>query len=435
MSSLTVGIIGVVALLLLLAARVPIGFALGGVSVLGILYLRGPDAALGILAAQPYSFIAHWSLSAVPMFMLMGNIAYHAGLTQSLYRAARLWLSALPGGLAVASTAACAMFAAASGSSVATASAMGRIAIPEMLRFRYDPGLATGSVAVAGTLGSLIPPSILMVLYAVFAEVSISKCLIAGVIPGIFSAIMFSMMIVVRCKLNPSLAPPVVEQITWQQRFTVLREVWPLPVLILGVIGGLYSGIFTSTEAAAGGAFLAFVIAAVQRRLSWNVIKLAVVESAKGTAALFFIALGGLLLARFMAFSGLPTVLANLIDSFAVNQTLLVIITSIIFIILGMFLDSIGLMLLTIPILLPMFQKVGADLIWFGVLVIKYLEIGLVTPPVGLNVYVIKSVVGKTVPLETIFKGIFWFVVTDIITLAILIAFPQISLFLPNLMD
>ncbi len=435
MSPLVVGIIGIVALLVLLAVRVPIGFALGGVSVLGILYLRGPEAALGILSSHPYSFIAHWSLSAVPMFMLMGNIAFHAGLTQSLYGAARLWLSGLPGGLAVASTAACAGFAAASGSSVATASAMGRIAIPEMLRYRYDAGLATGAVAAAGTLGSLIPPSILMVLYAIFAEVSISKALIAGIIPGVLSAIMFAAMIIVRCKLNPKLAPAVAETVTWSQRFTVLREVWPLPVLILGVVGGLYSGIFTSTEAAAGGAFLAFVIAAAQGRLSWAVIKLAVVESAKGTAALFFIALGGLLLARFMAFSGLPIVLANTIDQFSVNSTTLVIITSVIFIVLGMFLDSIGLMLLTIPILLPMFQKSGADLIWFGVLVIKYLEIGLVTPPVGLNVYVIKSVVGKTVPLEVIFRGISWFVLTDIVTLALLIAFPQISLFLPSLME
>lgn len=434
MSGIAIGALGIVVLLILLAIRVPIAFALGGVAVGGILVLRGPEAAFGVLTTQPYSFIAHWTLSAVPMFLLMGSIAYHAGLTQSLYRAARLWLSWMPGGLAVASTAACAGFAAASGSSVATASAMGRIAIPEMMRFRYDAGLATGSVAAAGTLGSLIPPSILMVIYAIFAEVSVSKALMAGILPGLLSATMFGLMIVIRCMINPKLGPRIEETVTWEERFAVLREVWPLPVLILGVIGGMYSGAFTSTEAAAGGAFLAFVIAGAQRRLSWQVAKMAVIESLTGTAAVFFIAVGGVLLSRFMAFSGLPTFMGEWIGQFAVNKLLLIVVISLVFVFLGCFLDSIGLMLLTIPILLPMLDKVGADLIWFGVLVIKYLEIGLVTPPVGMNVYVIKAVVGDAVPLEAIFKGIGWFVVTDIITLAILILFPEISLLIPNLM-
>lgn len=435
MSSLSIGVAGIAALLALLALRVPIGFALGSVSVIGILLIRGPDAALSVLANQPFNFIAHWSLSAVPMFLLMGNVAFHAGLTRTLYKAARLWLSGLPGGLAVASTAACGMFAAASGSSVATASAMGRIAIPEMLRYRYDPGLATGSVAVAGTLGSLIPPSILMVIYAIFAEVSVSKALIAGVIPGILSGVMFALLIIVRCKMNPNLAPMVREDVTWHDRFTVLASVWPLPVLIVGVIGGIYSGIVTSTEAASLGAFLAFVIAACQRRLTWKVLVDSVADSLKGTASIFFIALGGILLSRFMAFSGLPNHLAEIISELAIDPLVLVIVTSAIFIFLGMFLDSLGLMLLVIPVVMPAFEAVGTDLIWFGVLVIKYLEIGLVTPPVGMNVYVIKSVVGDRIPLETIFKGVGWFILADIVTLALLITFPEISLFLPRLMD
>ncbi len=435
MSGILLGSLGIVALLVLLALRVPIAIALGGVAVGGILILRGPEAAFGVLTTQPYGFIAHWTLSAIPMFLLMGSVAYHAGLTQSLYRAARLWLSWMPGGLAVASTAACAGFAAASGSSVATASAMGRIAIPEMMRYRYDPGLATGSVAAAGTLGSLIPPSILMVIYAIFAEVSVSKALMAGILPGLLSAVMFGLMIVIRCKLNPKLGPPVTDTVTWSERFSVLREVWPLPALILGVIGGMYSGAFTSTEAAAGGAFLAIVIAAAQRRLTYDVMKAAIIESLTGTAAVFFIAVGGVLLSRFMAFSGLPTFMGEWLEQFAVNKIIFIIAVSVIFVVLGCFLDSIGLMLLTIPILLPMLDAVGADLIWFGVLVIKYLEIGLVTPPVGMNVYVIKAVVGDKIPLEAIFKGIGWFVLTDVITLGILIAFPEISLLIPRLME
>jgi C4-dicarboxylate transporter DctM subunit len=434
MSGIAVGAIAIAVLLGLLALRIPVAFALGGVAVGGILLLRGPEAAMGVLTTQPYDFVAHWTLSAVPMFLLMGSVAYHSGLTQSLFGAARLWLSWMPGGLAVASTAACAGFAAASGSSVATASAMGRIAIPEMLRYRYDPGLAAGSVAAAGTLGSLIPPSILMVLYAIFAEVSVSKALMAGILPGVLSAVMFSLMIVIRCKLNPALGPAVQEEVTWGQRLAVLRQVWPLPMLILAVIGGMYSGVFTTTEAAAGGALMAFVIAAAQRRLSFAVLKASIVEALTGTAIVFFIAIGGVLLSRFMAFSGLPAFMGDVIESMAVDKLTLIIIISLIFIILGCFLDSIGLMLLTIPILLPMLEAVDADMIWFGVLVIKYLEIGLVTPPLGMNVYVIKSVVGNTISLEKIFKGVTWFVVTDIGTLALLIAFPGIALLIPNLM-
>ncbi len=434
MSGIAIGGIAIAVLLLLLALRFPVALALGGVAVGGIFLLRGAEAAMGVLTTQPYDFVAHWTLSAVPMFLLMGSVAYHSGLTQSLFGAARLWLSWLPGGLAVASTAACAGFAAASGSSVATASAMGRIAIPEMMRYRYDPGLAAGSVAAAGTLGSLIPPSILLVLYAIFAEVSVSKALVAGILPGILSAAMFSLMIIVRCKLNPALGPAVEERVSWGQRLMVLRQVWPLPALVLAVIGGMYSGVFTTTEAAAGGALMAFVIAAVQRRLSFAVAKAAIIEALTGTAVVFFIAIGGVLLSRFMAFSGLPAFMGEVIDALAVNRILLIVIISVIFIFLGCFLDSIGLMLLTIPILLPMLEAVDADMIWFGVLVIKYLEIGLVTPPLGMNVYVIKSVVGNAISLETIFKGIGWFVVTDIVTLALLIAFPAISLLLPNLM-
>ncbi|MCP5368508.1 MAG: TRAP transporter large permease [Hyphomicrobiales bacterium] len=433
--SLTIGIVGLVVLLLLLALRVPIAFSLGIVSLGGIAILRGPLPALSALETLTFNFIAHWSLSAVPMFLLMGNVAFKSGLTQSLYRATRLWLSALPGGLAIASTAACALFAAASGSSVATASAMGRIAIPEMLKYKYDPGLATGTVAAAGTLGSLIPPSILIILFAIFAEASIGQMLIAGFLPGILSAVVFSLMITIRCMINPELAPKIEGGVTWGERITVLREVWPLPVLIVGVLGGIYSGFFTPTEAGAGGALLAFIIAATQRRLTWEVFKESVIESLKATSMIFFIALGGIMLTRFMAVSGVPAALSAALGPYGLDPVILVIASSVIFIFLGMFLDSIGLMLLTLPVLLPLFEATGASIIWFGILVIKYLEIGLITPPVGLNVYVIKGVVGDAVPLEVIFKGVLWFVVADIVTLTLLIIFPDIALLLPSMME
>ncbi|MBW3095818.1 TRAP transporter large permease [Pseudohoeflea coraliihabitans] len=435
MTPVAVGAVGLLILLILLALRVPIAIALAGVSVVGVGVIRGPHAAFAVLAEQPYNFIAHWTLSAIPMFLLMGSIAYHAGLTESLYKAARLWLLRLPGGLAVASTMACAGFAAASGSSIATSAAMGRIAIPEMLKYRYDPGIATGSVAVAGTLGSLIPPSILMVLYAIFAEVSVSRALLAGILPGLLSALMFTLLIVARCWLNPKLAPVAAdERVSWRDRFSSLLEIWPLPVLVLAVIGTMYSGVFTATEAAAGGAFMITLIAALRRQLTPHIFLQSVFDALKGTATILFIAMGGFLLSRFMAFSGLPFYLSELVEAMSVNWIVFMLGISLIYIVLGMFLDSIGIMLLTIPILLPVMASMNMDLIWFGVILIKYLEIGLVTPPVGLNCFIIKSVVGDTVPLEKIFKGVMWFIAADLVTLALLIAFPDIALFIPNLL-
>lgn len=434
MSSIAIGALGLGALLVLLALRVPIALALAGVSIAGVAAIRGPNAAFAALTEQPYNFIAHWSLSAVPMFLLMGAVAYNSGLTQSLFAAARLWLSRLPGGLAVASTMASAGFAAASGSSVATAAAMGRIAIPEMMRYKYDPGLAAGSVAVAGTLGSLIPPSILMVLYAIFAEVSVGQALLAGILPGILSAFMFMGLIVLRCSMKPTLAPAVEETVTWRARFVILLEVWPLPLLVLAVIGGMYSGVFTATESAAGGALMAFVIAAAQRRLTVPVIINSLMDALKGTSTILFIAMGGFLLSRFMAYSGLPIYLSDIVEQMAVDPLLFMVGISLIYILLGMFLDSMGIMLLTIPIMVPILHALDMDLIWFGVIMIKYLEIGLITPPVGLNCFIIKGVVGKSISLTTIFRGVLWFLLADLVTLSLLILFPQISLFIPGLM-
>jgi len=430
-----VGVIGIVAILGLIAARVPIGLALGSVAIIGIANIVGLNAAFGAVGTMPFDFAAHWSLSAIPMFLLMGTVAFYSGMTNSLYRAARLWLGFLPGGLAVATNFACAGFAAASGSSLATTVAMGRIAIPEMKRYNYDPGLATGVCACSGTLGILIPPSILMVVYGVFAEQSISKLFIAGILPGILTALLYTVMIVTRCKLNPSLAPPILDEVTRAEKMESVREIWPLPVLVMGGMGGIYTGIATPTEAGALGAFLAMVIAAVQRRLTWEVLKTSVQEAIESTTTIFFVAIGAILLTKFMALSGLPAFLAESMVEWALDPLLLIIGASVIFLVLGMFLDPLGLLLLTLPVLLPLFEELNLDLIWFGILVTKYVEIGLMTPPVGLNVYAVKTVVGDDVPLETIFKGVMWFLATEVVVVTLLIAFPQISLFLPGLMD
>lgn len=435
MSPLEVGFYSMGAVVLLIAIRLPIGIVLALISILGIAYLRGIDVAFGMLKTIPFNFAAHWSLSAIPMFLLMGSVAHHSGISSALFRAARLWLSGLPGGLAVATNFACAGFAAASGSSVATAAAMGRVAIPEMLRAGYQKGLATGTVAAAGTLGSLIPPSILFVLYGIFAEVSITKLLIAGVFPGLLTAAVYAGMIIIRCKLNPSLAPQKSVDSNWRERFEALGAVWPLLILILGIIGGLYSGLVTPTEAGAFGAFLAFVVAFFQRRLSWTVIRSSVNEAVTSTARIFFVAVGAVMLTKFLALSGVPVFLGQSIGSWALDPLLLVIGASLIYLVLGMFLDPLGILLITLPVLLPMFEALHLDLIWFGVLVVKYLEIGLLTPPVGFNVYVIKSVVGDTIPLETIFRGVMWFLACEVVVVALLVAYPEISLYLPSTMD
>ena len=434
MSDVGLGFVGIAAILLLIGLRVPVGLALGIVAVFGLIEFLGVDPTLGLLGALPFEFSARWELSAIPMFLLMGTIAYHSGMTATLYQAARLWLGFLPGGLAVASNFACAGFAAASGSSLATTVAMGRIAIPEMLEYGYDKGLATGVVASAGNLGSMIPPSVLMILYAVFAEQSVAQLFIAGILPGLLTAGIYAVMIVVRCRLDRRLAPRVEEEISWRQKFEALATIWPLPVLILAVIGGIYGGVVSPTEAGAFGAVLAFVIAALQGRMSRAVLRRSVLEAIESTATIFFVAIGAILLTRFMALSGVPEYLAELMGSWVIDPLLLVIGTSLIYLVLGMFLDPIGLMLLTLPILLPLFDALDLHPIWIGILVVKYVEIGLMTPPVGLNVYAVKTIVGDEVPLETIFKGVLWFLACEVVIVALLIAFPGITLYLPSLM-
>ncbi|MCG8643404.1 MAG: TRAP transporter large permease [Desulfobacterales bacterium] len=435
MSNLTIGFVGLGLGLFLMALRVQIGVALGIVSFFGIAAILNMKAAWGIITAVPFNFVGDWNLSAVPMFLLMGYVASSAGLTSGLFHSMRLTLSRLPGGLGVASVGACALFASASGSSVATSSAMARIATPEMMKYKYDPGLASGVIAASGTLGSLIPPSILLVLYGYFAEVSVAKLFIAGFIPGIVSALIYIGMIISRAAVTPSIAPPLKTHPSFGEIVSTYREVWPLPVLIGGVLSGIFIGIFTPTEAGAVGAFLAFAIAAVRRRLTIQIIREALIRTLSGTAGIFMVVIGTVLLTRFVALAGVPGFLANTMINWGTSQLMIILMIAVMYVILGMFVDSIGLLLLTLPIILPVVREAGMDLIWFGIIAVKLLEIGLVTPPVGLNVYVIKGAVGDLVSLQTIFKGVWWFLLMDVIALSVIIAFPQLSLWLPTLME
>ena len=369
------------------------------------------------------------------MFLLMGFCCYHAGLTRGLFDAARKWLSALPGGLAVATVFGAAGFSAVTGSSVACAAAMGRIAVPEMIRNRYDATLATGTVAVAGTIGALIPPSILLILYGIFVQVPISKLFLGGIGAGLLTVAAYTLVIIIRAKLRPDLAPPVVERTSLGERLLALADTWPVILLVIGVFGGLFAGIFTPTEAGAVGAFLAFVIAGSKGALTWASSRQALVETIQTTAAIFVIAIGANLLTRFLALSGASQFLSQMVIGLGADTVLLMVGIAVMFLVLGMFLEPLGAMLLTIPVLLPILQDTGLSLIWFGVVLTKFLEIGMITPPVGLNVFVIKGVVGDLATTTQIFKGIVYFLLADLVVVALLMMFPDLILFWPNLID
>ncbi|MGE3248139.1 MAG: TRAP transporter large permease [Beijerinckiaceae bacterium] len=433
MSPNAIGIAGLVALLVLILLRFPIGLALAIVSISGLSAIIGFESTYNLLTAMPYEFAANWELSAIPMFLLMGAIAFHSGMTADLYAAARVWLRGMPGGLAVATNFACAGFAAASGSSVATTVAMGRIAIPEMLRAGYDKSLAAGTVACSGTLGSLIPPSVLMIVYAIFTAQSVGDLFLAGFLPGILTAAVYGGMIVIRCKLDPSLAPQDRDTASIREKFVLLLRIWPLPLLIVGVIGSIYGGVATPTEAAALGVIVATVIAWSRGQLSYGILKSSLLESMEATASIFFVAIGAMMLTRFLLFSGVPDLLSGLVKAWSINLLTLLVIVTFIYLVLGCFLEPIGLMLITLPIVLPAMQPYDVNLIWFGIMLIKYVEIGLMTPPVGMNAYAVKVIAGDAIPIETIFRGIVWFLVCELIVIALLIAFPSIVLVVPGL--
>lgn len=434
MSNVAIGFTGIGIGLILLALRVQIGVALGLVSFIGIGVLLNFKAAWGIITAIPFNFVGDWNLTAIPMFLLMGFVSSEAGLSSGLFRAMRILLSWMPGGLAVSSVGANAVLSAASGSSVATASAFARIATPEMLRYGYHPGLATGVIAAAGTLGALIPPSILMVLYGFLAEVSVAKLFAGGVLPGILTAMAFSAMIIIRCTLTPALAPKVNDRFTGGEIRAALWETWPLPVIILGVLAGIFLGFFTPTAAGAVGAGLAILLGALRGQLGLAVMGRAIEATLVSTASIFLVIIGTSLLGKFMALSGVPTWTATQLVELGTSPLMVLLAVSLLYVFLGMFLDSMGILLLTMPIILPMARAAGVDLIFFGILLVKLLEIGLLTPPVGLNVYIIKGALGDRVSLTTIFKGVGWFIGVDLVVLAVLIAWPQIILWLPGLM-
>lgn len=434
---LVIGVTGVVVAIGLIFLRVPIGVSLALVSIVGISIATDFTIALSIISSTPFNFVGQWELSAAPMFLLMGYLCSETKLTNGIFRFLQMLLHRLPGGLAVSSVLACAIFSSASGSSVATAGAMSKIAVPEMLKRGYNPSLASSTVAAAGTLGSLIPPSVLLILYGVYANTSIGQLFMAGVLPGLLTVVLYFSMIVIRCKLNPELygySKQSKEHYTAAQLFAAFKQVWALPTLVVFIMVGIFYGWFSPTEAGAVGAVVAIVIAAARRTLSIKAVLSAIAEATYSTANIFLIMLGSIFFTKFLALTRVPDAFTSFILSFSDERWWVVLSVIIIYLILGMFIDSIGILLLTLPILLPLVDIADINLIWFGILLTKMLEIGLITPPVGLNVYVIKATAPPTVTLEMIFKGVGWFVLCDLVFLILIYFFPEIVTYLPTIM-
>jgi tripartite ATP-independent transporter DctM subunit len=431
-SPTTAGIVGMLALLALLFARMPIGIAMTLVGAAGIAVLNSPQAALNSLGSFPFSHAAVQAFAVIPLFVLMGNFAAVSGMGRDLYAAAYAWLGHRRGGLASATVLACAGFAALSGSSVASAVTMGRVCLPEMRRYAYDARLATGVIAAGGTLGILIPPSTVMVVYALLTEQSIGRLFLAGFLPGVLLTALFIVTVMVLCAYRPQFGPPGEEQ-PLAERVRALAGAVPFIAVVVITIGGIYAGVFTVNEAAAVGALLTMAHALWTRKLTRPALVEALLQTVRTTAMVFLILIGAHVFSPFLALSRIPVDLANTLSGFALPALAVLAVLLVAYLVMGMFLEGFAMMVLTVPIVFPIVQALGIDPIWFGIFMVIVLEMGLISPPVGINVFVVKGI-AEDVPMGRIFAGILPFWLAMVLCIAMLVAFPQIALVLPNSM-
>ncbi|UWQ24314.1 TRAP transporter large permease [Leisingera aquaemixtae] len=438
-----IGLVAFAVMLVLLAIRVPIAFALIGVASVAAFSIfafrtgtflpeRAFRATSALVFNNSFDLLHSFDLSMIPLFIALGNIAYRAGITTAVYDAAKVWLLRVRGGIAVASVMGCGGFSAITGSSLACASTMGKICTPEMLRLGYDPRLATASVAAGGTLGSLIPPSILFIIYAIFTETSVNKLFIAGILPGLLTLAGFVLVIAMWIRADPSAVPACGEAASIADKVKAFRRAWPAAVIFAVIVIGIYGGYFTATAAAAVSVVLTMLIGLAQRQLDLSGIWQAVRETCVQTAAIFFVAAGAKIFVAAIALTGMAPALVEWVSEAEFSTAALLFAICAVYLVLGMFLDPIGIMVLTLPLVVPLVESYGLNLIWFGVVVVKLLEIGLITPPVGLNVFVLSNVVGKDAPVGMVFSGIWRFLSIDVVVLLLLVAFPSISLVLSN---
>jgi tripartite ATP-independent transporter DctM subunit len=419
---------GFALMLALTFLRLPIAFSMGLVGFLGFAWLVSVPAALAMVGSVTYETGMSYTLSIVPLFILMGNLVTRAGLSEELYNASYAFLGHRKGGLAMATVVACGGFASICGSSIATAATMAKVAFPPMRRFGYSDALAAGSIAAGGTLGILIPPSVVMVIYGILTQQNIGKLFVAGILPGLVAVTCYLAAVSVTVHLDPASGPPG-ERVTWRGRLLALRAVWGVLTLFLVVMGGIYGGVFTPTEAAGIGAAGALVFAVARRGFDIRFLGAVLVESTVTTAMMFTILIGALIFANFVNMTTMPGELAVFARAFEATPIVVVLAIMAIYVALGCVLESLSMILLTVPLFYPLIEQLGFDLIWFGIIVVVITEIGMITPPVGLNVFVLRGVL-PDVPTRTVFRGVMPFILADLARLAILVAFPGISLYL-----
>ncbi len=412
-----------------------LGLAMSGAALFGTTMIIGKDGALALAGLSVYESAQNFSLSVIPLFVVMGSFATKSGISTDLFSAFNTWLRRRKGGLAHASIAACAAFGAVCGSSIATAATMGKVALPQMARFKYSDRLATGALAAGGTIGVLIPPSVIMLIYGILTETSIGDLFIAGIIPGLLLMLFFMITVMIMIGINPSYAPDVVQKSDEMEeapRGSSIKKVWATLLLFIMVIGGIYAGIFTPTEAAGFGAVGALFLGVVMRRLDAKMIGECLIETVQTTSMIFLILIGAILFSGFLSLSGTPALLGEWITGLNLSPLGTILVIVVIYIILGAFLDTMAMIILSIPIFFPIISALGFDPIWFGVLVVLVVELALITPPLGLNVFIIRGVVPH-VPLSTIFAGVLPFCLALVTLIALVIAVPSIATFLPEL--
>jgi C4-dicarboxylate transporter DctM subunit len=429
MDPVTIGLIGIMVMVVLIFSGVNVGITLAVVGFGGVWAMVGPNIAFTNIYLTPFATCNRYDFAVVPLFLLMGTIVGQAGIGEDAYRTARAWVGHIKGGLAMATVVACGLFAATSGSSLATAVTMGKVAYPEMLKMKYDPSMAVGSIAAGGSLGLMIPPSMAFILIGILTEVSIGKLFLAGIIPGLLEVLVYCITIYVMCRINPAKGPTI-ERPPFRERAIILKRIWPVALIFFVVIGGIYGGIFTPTEAGGIGAFGVIVIGFSMRRLNIKGLSESFIDSGKHVGMIIVMLIGAFLFMQFLAFTQIPGLAAEWVASLSVPPIAVLLIILISFIFFGMFFDMWAVIILTAPILFPIMINIGYDPIWFGVIMCRMLEIGMITPPFGINLFGLAA--SADVPVATMYRGVIPFVLADIVIVAILVACPFLSTWIPN---
>ncbi len=437
MSPTLIGIIGIIFMILMFLTQMPVAFVMAGVGFVGFSMMVSPDASLVLLSRNVFETFASYDLTTIPLFILMGQLGFNSGISKRLYNAGYKFLGHIRGGLAMATVSACTAFGAVCGSSPATAATMATVGLPEMKRYDYDDELSTGSVASGGGIGMIMPPSVVLILYGILTEQSIGALFVAGIFPALLITLLFVISIYIRCRMHPEQGPPG-EKFPWADKIKALAGMGETLLIFALVVGGIFIGLFTPTEAAAIGAFGVLAVAVLRRQITWEGFVTSLMETLRTSCMVLMLITGAVIFGKFLAVTRIPFELAGWVGGLDMPPVLVMGVIILIYFFGGCFMDALAFVVLTVPIFFPVVMELGFDPIWFGVIIVMVTEMGVITPPVGINVYVVygvaKNIMEEEIPLEKIFKGIFPFLIAVIVGVVILIVFPQIILFLPNLM-